>query len=400
MSNDINAQKSVRNESDRRKTAKIADANCMQNEKAHWIKSADTAKKILRSRKGYQAGAGADLIKFDNPEHLSVFFLDGEIHATKKRKTQQFLSPKAVSERHQKVMESASEHLLAEFQRTGKANLEDISFKLAAEVVGVILGLTNSKQDSRVKHIRQFMNETIGEQKNGWAGVLQRLRQAIFIGVFYWCDVRPAIKARKISPKDDAISFYLKERYPLKSTLLECLTYGTAGMMTTREFIVMAAWYLFEDPALRNRYMSGDKQDQLAILLEILRLEPPAAVVFRRLEEELSIAAETLLPAGERYGIDLRAANVDEALVGECPFTVDPDRAQRIHNSGKYMSFGDGPHSCPGWQVALHETRIFLVKLFQIPGLKLERAPDVEWHAQLKSYKLRNAVITCDRKET
>lgn len=163
-----------------------------------------------------------------------------------------------------------------------------------------------------------------------------------------------------------------------------------------REFILMAAWYLFEDEALRERFLAGDVNDQLAILMEILWLEPVAARIHRRVHEEMEAVDGSTLAAGELYGIDIRAANVDEEMVGECPFAMDPDRAKRVGNVGRYMSFSDGPHSCPGSQVALHETRIFLENLFRVPGLKLERESDISWNDQLKSYELRNVVVSCD----
>ena len=47
------------------------------------------------------------------------------------------------------------------------------------------------------------------------------------------------------------------------------------------ELIVMAAWYLFEDPALRARFETGGEDAQFAILEEVLRLEPIVAVVAR-----------------------------------------------------------------------------------------------------------------------
>ena len=61
------------------------------------------------------------------------------------------------------------------------------------------------------------------------------------------------------------------------------------------------------------------------------------------------------------------------------------------------MSFGDGAHRCPGWQVALTESRVFLDRLMRVPGIRLERAPDMLWNAPLMSYELRNAVVACDR---
>lgn len=382
---------------DRRKSAKIAIANTRPDEGAHWVKSAETAKKILRSKNSLQAGAGAEFVHFDNPEHMSVFFLDGEDHANKKRKTQRFLSPKAVSDQHFNIMNQASRQLLERFQKAGTAKLEDLSFELAVEVVSDILGLTNSDQFARAHRIRRLMEETIVRPKTGIAGFFQKLWQGTLVGQFYFMDVRPAMKARRKSPKNDALSFYIEEGYPIKSIIIECMTYGTAGMMTTREFIIMVAWYLFENEALRERFLQGDTKDQLAILMEILRLEPVAAMVHRRLNEELEGFDGKNMPAGELYGIDIRSANVDEELVGECPFALDPDRAKRVNNMGRYLSFSDGAHGCPGWLVALHETRIFLELLLKVPGVKLAREPDISWHPLVGGYELRNAIITCDR---
>jgi cytochrome P450 len=60
---------------------------------------------------------------------------------------------------------------------------------------------------------------------------------------------------------------------------------------------------------------------------------------------------------------------------------------------GSYMSFGDGPHRCPGSQVALHESRIFLDRLFRVPGLRLKNEPNVTWNAQIQGYELHGAVV-------
>lgn len=88
------------------------------------------------------------------------------------------------------------------------------------------------------------------------ARVLQPVRMMYFMSMFYWFDVRPAKKARRRAPQDDVISHLLGKKYSDKALLIECLTYGSAGMMTTREFIVTAAWYLFEQRELRERYLA------------------------------------------------------------------------------------------------------------------------------------------------
>ena len=44
----------------------------------------------------------------------------------------------------------------------------------------------------------------------------------------------------------------------------------------------------------------------------------------------------------------------------------------------------------------MNETRIFIDGLLRVPGIRLERAPDLLWNAPLMSYELRNAVVVCD----
>ncbi len=383
---------------DRRKSAPIAIQNTAPDEGAQWIRNPLFGRKILRNKAATQAGAGADMLKYKNPEQMPVFFLDGEEHANKRRKTLRFLSPKAISDQHYKVMEQKSKELLDAFQKQGRGILEDISFDLAIEVVGEIIGLTESDQHGRARRIQRVLNASISKPSNvPLASFWLNLRRAFHTGIFFWFDVRPAIAARKIKPKDDAISFFIDEGYSNTAIIVDCLTYGTAGMITTREFIVMAAWYLFENSELRDRFLKGDPQDQLAVLMEILRLEPVAAMIHRRVAEPVESDDGTRYSAGEKFGIDIRSSNVDEAFVGECPFALDPDRAKKMKDTGRYMSFGDGPHACPGWQVALHETRIFLARLFQVPAIKLEREPDIGWNDQVKGYELRNAIISCDQ---
>ena len=218
-------------------------------------------------------------------------------------------------------------------------------------------------------------------------------------GKVSWPDayVRPAIKASKANPKDDAISSFIEDGYSNVAIIIECLTYGSAGMLTTREFITMTSWYLFENQPLRERFLAGNEKEQLAILMELLRLEPIAAKLMRRVDEEVEGLSEQPLPAGEKYDIDIRNLNIHEGLVDECPFAIDPDRAQRQNDSGKYFSFGDGPHGCPGSQVALHETRIFLEQLFKIPRIKLDSAPIITWNDMVHGYELREALISCDK---
>ncbi|MBD2859512.1 cytochrome P450 [Spongiibacter sp. KMU-158] len=279
----------------------------------------------------------------------------------------------------------------------GKGQLEDISFQLAVEVVGEILGITESDQQGKIRRIYNVLNASISKAKNTLLSKFWlNFRRVVHTGIFFWYDVRPAIKARKLQPKDDAISTYLQEGYSNTAIIIECLTYGSAGMLTTREFIIMCSWYMLEDENLRAQFLAGDDKTQLAILMEILRLEPIANKVLRKLDEPVEGLSEQTLPAGEKYDIDIRNINIDENFVGECPFAIDPERATKQKDTGRFYSFGDGPHGCPGWQVALHETRIFLTHFLAVPGIRMEREPDIIWNDMVHGYELRNAIVACD----
>ena len=166
--------------------------------------------------------------------------------------------------------------------------------------------------------------------------------------------------------------------------------------MTTREFIVMCAWHLFEKPELLQRFLTEGEEMQFAVLEEILRLEPVASLLHRRAAEAVESAQGGDLADGEMVCINLRAANTDEAITGPCPYELDPDRAKRMKVAGPYLSFGDGPHRCPGAQVALHETRIFLDRMFRLPGIRLVSQPGISWNPYIQGYELRGAVVMCD----
>ena len=57
------------------------------------------------------------------------------------------------------------------------------------------------------------------------------------------------------------------------------------------------------------------------------------------------------------------------------------------------LGFGDGHHRCPGAYVALQETDVLLLRLLALPGLRIERAPDITWSSTASGYELHNFMI-------
>jgi cytochrome P450 len=385
------------NNRDDRKSAAIAAANACPQRGAIVTGKFFFARDILRAGEMRQHGAGAEHIKLDNPDHVSVFFLDGELH--KKRRTQlaRYFTPKAINERHRLVMERTTAELIAKLRHSGRERLDLMSFDLACDVAAEIVGLTNSNPRKMSGRILSTFGSIGGDPGKGLARLIKGTKALWRTGSFFWNDIRPAIAARRVQPREDVISYMVQENYSNKATIIECMTYATAGMLTTREYIVMVAWHLFENAELRQRFLEGDEDVQFAILDEILRLEPVAAFVHRKAAETMTGSNGEQVQPGEVYAIDIRAANTDEAITGACPFAIDPERSKRQKMPSSWMSFADGPHRCPGSQVALHETRVFIDALLRVPGIRLANAPTLGWCAPIMGYELHGAYVECDR---
>jgi cytochrome P450 len=354
-------------------------------------------RRILRSKASLQSGVEVAPVEQADPTRASIFFLDGEAHFKRRAAIAGFFSPAAIAKLHMPVMQASADALIAEFRATGRARLDELSLRLATAVAAEIIGLTNSDVGPMARRIEGASRATMAGRGGAWKLLAAVLSAAYAMRVFYK-DVRPAIAARRGARRQDVISRLLDEGRSDKEILVECMTFGLAGMTTTREFIVVAAWHLFEREDLRRRFLDGEDAEKMAILMEILRLEPVASMIYRTLGEDLGDLAAGGAAVGTRVSLSIRAANLDEAEVGPDPARLDPDRAERQRVNASYMSFGDGDHRCPGWQVALTETRVFLDKLLRVPGIRLARAPDIRWAPpMLMSYELRNAVITCER---
>lgn len=352
---------------------------------------------VLRNDAMRQDATPDTPIEKSDPARASIFFLYGEDHRRRRGALISMFTPKAIITRHMPVITETAETLIANFQKRGRARLDDMAFLLTATVVAEILGLTETPLRPMMHRI-EMANPTPDIWRGGWRKLIAPLKSRLYGLAFLYRDVKPAIAARRTQRKDDVISKLLDEGRNDLEILVECMTFGLAGIGTTREFIVVAALHLFEKEDLRRRFVDGDDAEKMEILKEILRLEPQASMIYRTASDKVEQGLSRPIERGERLSLEIRAANLDETVVGPDPKRIDPDRARKMKNNGAWMSFGDGSHFCPGWQVGLTETRVLLDRLLRVPGLRLTRYPDMAWTPpMLQSYQFVNAVIECDR---
>jgi hypothetical protein len=385
---------------DERKSAAAAKAGGAARLASEVIRIEDfaLARQLLRSGSVRQAGFRAELLeRFTGRAHAPVLFQDGEAHQKQRSATARFFAPKVVATRYRDLMQSLSDRLVAGFRAAGRGELDAMSLELAVAVAAEIVGVTESDRSGMSDRLNRFFAAS-GSRQDRLSVLMGFVAGQYRMLSFYLHDVRPAIRARRRARREDVISHLLDQGYSDREILTECLTYGAAGMATTREFIVMAAWHLFENSELRGRFLEGDEPARLALLEEVLRLEPVVGALYRRTEREITLQSEggaaTIVPAGALVEVDVRATNTGRLAAGGCPFQLDADRSVTASKAAaSLMSFGDGPHRCPGASVALQETAIFLDRLLRVPNVRLARAPTIGWNALTASYELRGAQI-------
>ncbi len=354
------------------------------------VRSFELARQVLRDEDGYhQAGFGADTVRTQSTMRPPILYLDGPDHRIQRRASAPFFTPKAI-EAYRPMMDELAERLTAQVRPDRGTDLADLAMRMAVEVVGRVVGLTSSSLPGMTKRLNTFFD---GDPLSTTFSVralprLLRTHSATFR--FYWQDVKPAIRAHRKHPQDDLISATLDQGFSDLEILTEAITYGAAGMVTTRELISVGAWHLLEDPELLARFRAADQEARSTLLQETLRLEPVVGRLLRRAVRPVRLegrAGPVDIAAGELVDIDVRAANADAAVVGAAPLELCPGRELPRGVPAAVMGFGDGHHKCPGGPIAIMEAEIFLAALFR-RDIVADGPPRVRWNPVSQGYDL------------
>jgi cytochrome P450 len=361
------------------------------------IRSLEAARQVLRARNATkQAGFTAEKIPQGYLDHHPILVSDGPQHDEQRRKVARFFAP-VVVERYVGQMQECADRLLDEASARGVCRLDDLALLYSVEITAEVVGLTESPVPKMARRLVSFFNQPpfditrddLGRTGRQWASAA--VNGLVPIVRFYLADVRPALRRRRREPQQDVISHLLAEGYSTTGVLVECVTYGTAGMVTTREFIVMAAWHLLQDDLLRQRYLVAGERERMAILEEIIRLEPVVGHFYRRATAPVAISdggQEWTIQPGELVDICVRSANTDPRAVGDEPLSLCPGRELPSGVNPTVLTFGDGAHKCPGQPLAMREADVLLTRLLaRRPRILAE--PELGWDNLIEGYWLR-----------
>lgn len=369
------------------------------------IRSFAAAREVLRARDSTtQAGFTSEKIPRGIFRRHPILISDGADHDGQRRELARFFAPTVVAEKYGGRIDELARTTVERMMAAGRCRLDEVALHYSVSVTAGVVGLTESSIVGMSRRLEGFFRQPpVDLSAPGWGRTRRQWLQAAVRGLvpiarFFAADVRPALRSRRRRLRDDVLSHLIAAGHSTSDILVECVTYGTAGMVTTREFISMACWHLLTDRELRADYLSAEQPRRVAILEEILRLEPVVGHLYRRAQTDIEIADDGrrhTIPAGDLIDVCVRAANTDPHAMGAGAESLCPARATADGIPAVGMAFSDGAHKCPGQPLALYETDALLHRLLaQAPRLITE--PRIGWDSVIEGYQLRGLELSFD----
>ena len=171
------------------------------------------------------------------------------------------------------------------------------------------------------------------------------------------------INERRTNPQDDVTTRLLElevdgERLTPRQLRAMVRNLITGGLTTTSQLLGNLLHQLFTVPGLEDRLRSDPDALPRAIE-ESLRLAPPVMFIPRGCVRDTDVDGTTL-HAGQRVVMGSACANRDETVFPSGDdFDVDRD------NVSDHLTFGYGPHFCPGAPMARAVARIAITAFLQ-----------------------------------
>ncbi len=181
--------------------------------------------------------------------------------------------------------------------------------------------------------------------------------------------LRPAITARRAEPTDDVLSGLLHhavdgEEFTDEQVVSHVRLLFAVGATTTVHAIGNMLSVLLQSPDLWT-LVQREPAVRPGVVTESLRFEPPLGALPRYVAREVEVDGVTV-PAGTFTAFGIAAANRDPQVA------QDPDRFDPYRERTEVVTFGLGPHFCPGSHLARHEMEVALEVLAErFPALRL-----------------------------
>ncbi|MFD7561503.1 cytochrome P450, partial [Streptomyces sp. NPDC059835] len=301
------------------------------------------------------------LIGLANPGR-SMLTVDGEDHRRLRTLVAQALTARRV-ERLRSDIETLTEGMLdrlAELPAGGTVDLKaEFAYPLPMNVIAGLMGVDAADLPQMKALFDKFFSTQTPPQE-----VLQVLGD---LGVLFG----RIIEERRAEPGDDLTSALLAaaengDRLTVEEIQNTLQLMVAAGHETTISLIVNAVVALETHPEQRALVLKGEVPWE-NVIEETLRWSTPTSHVLIRFATEDIEVGDRVLPKGEGLIVSFGAIGRDEEQFGENADAFDVTRTPNRH-----ISFGHGPHVCPGAALSRLEAGVALPALYaRFPGLRL-----------------------------
>ncbi|MBO1337615.1 cytochrome P450 [Streptomyces sp. VRA16 Mangrove soil] len=303
------------------------------------------------------------LIGLANPGR-SMLTVDGEDHRRMRALVAQALTVRRV-ERMRERIEELTAGLLDKLPKEGEVDLKaDFAYPLPMYVISDLMGIDEADHPRlKVLFDKFFSTQTPPEEVIATLGELAAMMGAV-------------VAARRAEPGDDLTSALIQASEngdhltdeEIVSTLQLMVA---AGHETTISLIVNAVVNLSAHPDQLALVLDG-KATWEQVIEETLRYSTPTShVLIRFAAEDVEVGGKTI-EKGEALIVSYGAIGRDEQAHGPTAGSFDITRTSPT----RHISFGHGPHVCPGAALSRLEAGVALPALYaRFPGLRLAVEP-------------------------
>ncbi|MGV9676062.1 cytochrome P450 family protein [Nocardia sp. NPDC003482] len=294
----------------------------------------------------------------------SMFTVDGAEHRRLRIKTTQALSPRRL-DALRPVIERTTAELLDDLAAAGAdgavVDLKQVfAYPLPMRVISELMGVPRADHNWLLESYKAFFSLLTPQD--------ERLRVIAELDE-YFTDL---VRKKTAQPQDDLTSAFILaddggERLTEEEVVGNLKALVAAGHETTVSLILTTVRALLTHPDQFARLRAGDYDWKQAIE-ETLRWDGPVIHLLMRFATEDIAIGDTVIEKGEGVVMSYRAIGRDTAVHGPDADAYDLTRP----TAHRHVSFGFGPHICPGAALARLEAAIALPALFErFPQLRL-----------------------------
>ncbi|WP_405165308.1 cytochrome P450 [Nocardia sp. NBC_01499] len=294
----------------------------------------------------------------------SMFTVDGAEHRRLRIKTTQALSPRRLAD-IRPVIERLTAELLDDLSAAGGdgsvVDLKQVfAYPLPMRVVGELMGVDRADHPMLLTAYKAFFSLLTPQD--------ERLRLIDELDVYY----TDLVRKKTANPTDDLTSALILasdggEPLTEEEVVGNLKALVAAGHETTVGLILNAVRALLARPEQLDKVRTGDIEWK-QVVEETLRWDSPVSHLLMRFATEDITIGDTVIEKGDGVVMSYRAIGRDTAVHGETSDDFDITRP----TANRHLTFGHGPHICPGAALSRLEAAIALPALFErFPTLRL-----------------------------